>query len=339
MKTFSLNNWRRNIFGIVLSCACLGFILWQINMEEVWGATSHFQWSYLFAGVASLMFGYTMRIVRWSSILRAAGAKVSPTICAAPFLGSIALNNILPARLGDVIRALIFPSAINVGKITATGSLIIERLVDLTTLLACLLIGLILNSKTQLPIWMANTAISLAIVGGISLILIFLFSAHLSRKCAAIANHFTSKQNTYWNRFFVTLRDLLESVNAMSRVPVLISVFTISMLVWAGETGLFWFLLKGFELDTGPAMAITVMAIVTLSTLIPSSPGYVGPFHLAAYAAIAMLGGTRGQAASFAVLSHLGIWLPGTLVGSIALLANPQLFSGIKTKAELTSQA
>jgi len=57
------------------------------------------------------------------------------------------------------------------------------------------------------------------------------------------------------------------------------------------------------------ALAVTIMAIATLSTLIPSSPGYVGPFHLAAFFAIKILGGSAEQATSFAVLAHLSVWL------------------------------
>jgi hypothetical protein len=39
-----------------------------------------------------------------------------------------------------------------------------------------------------------------------------------------------------------------------------------------------------------------------------------------------MLGGSSAQAASFAVLAHLGVWLPTTLAGGIAILVNPGLF-------------
>ena len=73
------------------------------------------------------------------------------------------------------------------------------------------------------------------------------------------------------------------------------------------------------------------MAIATLATLVPSSPGYVGPFHLAAFAGITFLGGTNEQAASFAVLSHLGVWVPTTLAGAVAIASTPDMFRGLRT--------
>lgn len=327
------HNKHRNFIGILISLLCLAFIATRIDLDDLRIAFVDFQWAYLFLGVCSLAGGYAMRIARWSVLLNSAGAQISPIACTAPFLGSIALNNVFPMRLGDVVRALVFPSAIGVGKVTATGSLVMERLVDLMTLLVCLMIGLVFSSKTQLPDWMASTALSLAVSGGIALALLFFYSDKLSLWCADLASRSSIGCHPNRVRLFTTLRDLLDSFDAMSRLSVLVTLFALSMLVWIGEAGLFWSLLQGFGFETGPEVAIVVMAIATLSTLVPSSPGYVGPFHLAAYAAISMLGGTPGQAASFAIVSHLGVWLPTTLVGILAILLNPQLFSGLKTEA------
>jgi glycosyltransferase 2 family protein len=324
-----LKNWRRNLFGIAISCACLGFIAWRINLDDVLQSISLFRWPYLFWGLLSLSGGYTLRIVRWSTILRAAGADISSVACISPYLGSIALNNVLPMRLGDVVRALVFPSAIGVGKATATGSLVMERLLDLMTLLTCLVIGLAISSKVQLLDWLASAAVSLALLGGFALALVFFFSGILSRWCSRLIDGAWVNGHDRRIRIIMALTNLLGSFEAMSRLPVLISLFVLSMLIWVGEAGLFWALLHGFGLEAGLETAVVVMAIATLSTMVPSSPGYIGPFHLAAYMAISMLGGTPGQAASFAVLSHLGLWLPTTLAGAVAILVNPQLFSRV----------
>lgn len=323
LSTSYFINWKRNALGLFISCACLGFIVWHIDLDELVGSISGFQWGWLLFGLLSLSFGYLMRIVRWSCLLRAAGANITISKCAAPFLGSIALNNIFPMRLGDVVRALVFPSAIGIGRITATGSLIMERLVDLMTLLTCLAIGLALTTKAHLPDLMVGTVVFLAISGTAILMLFFVFSGRLSRRFGYWADkveYFKHKQRLN------VLKDMLQGFNAMSRLRVLIMLFVLSMLVWAGEAGLYWAILWGFGLDVGAGGALVVMAIATLATLAPSSPGYVGPFHLAAFSAVIMLGGGADQAASFAVLAHLGVWLPTTIAGSLAILLHPQLF-------------
>jgi len=326
---------KRHFIGIVITCICLTFIVVQIDLDELRAALSQFKWPYLFLGVASLAAGYVMRIFRWWVMLRAAGADIRPMACAAPFLGSIALNNVLPARLGDVIRALVFPTAIGLGRVTSAGSLFMERLVDLMTLLACLALGLVFSTFTNAPEWVGRSAIGLALTGGITLALMFLFSGHVANWCGRMADDHHSSDRKLRVRIFATLRDLFRGLAAMSRLPVLIALFLLSLLVWAGESGLFWALLQGFGFDAGPAFAVSVMAITTLSTLVPSSPGYVGPFHVAAYAAVSMFGGTPGLAASFAVLSHLGLWLPTTIAGVLAILFNPDLFRLLRNKPAL----
>ena len=305
--------------GLLISVACLAFIAQRIDFDEVAKAFRRFEWHYFAVGILSLAFGYAMRILRWSSILNAAGARVSFRMCAAPFLGSIALNNVLPLRLGDVVRALVFPASIGVPRTVATSSLVMERLVDLMTLLMCLAVSLYVGRYLNVPEWVKESALLLASLGSVTLIAIFFLSGAIARRLAGMPS-----------ALLKTVAALLNGFDAMSRLPVLLLVFGLSLLVWIGEAGLFYSLLLGFGLDATPAAATIIMAIATLATLVPSSPGYVGPFHLAAFAGISLLGGTNEQAASFAVLSHLGLWVPTTLAGAVAIALVPNMFKGLR---------
>lgn len=311
--------WISLTLGICISVACIWFIVQKIDFEQVKIAFERFEWRYFAAGVASLAFGYAMRILRWSKILNAAGSSVTFRQCVAPFLGSITLNNVLPLRLGDVVRALVFPTSIGVSRTTAASSLVMERLVDLMTLLICLALSLALSRHIAAPEWLKETAMSLAIAGTVVLVAIFLLSGAIAARL----------ENSPKKPIRATVL-LLKSFEAMSRTPVLATLFSLSLLVWLGEAGLFYSLLIGFGLPATPTAAVIIMAIATLATLVPSSPGYVGPFHLAAFAGIALLGGSNDQAASFAVLSHLGLWVPTTIAGAIAIASAPKMFGGLR---------
>jgi uncharacterized protein (TIRG00374 family) len=322
--------WLRNAFGILLSISCLVIVAYRIDFKEVLDAIVHFRWSWLVPGVGLLAFGYAARVVRWSVLLNAGGAHVSPLNCTTAFIGSIALNNVLPMRLGDLVRALVFPGAIGVRRIVATASLVMERLVDLMTLLVCLVAGVAVTDSVSLPSWLINTSQFLSGFGLLGLALLFLFSGALAK---IVERKAATLKKGHWNKALSHLIELLSGFDAMSRPSVLVKLFLLSVAVWAGEAGLFWSLLWGFGLNATVVTAFVVMAIATLSTLVPSSPGYVGPFHLAVYAAVVMFGGSSTQAASFAVIAHLGIWLPTTVAGAIAILFNPQLFSHAKVAA------
>src|SRR3569623_1296924 len=287
--------YKHTLLGVVISCVCLWFIAAQVDPANVWAAVSHFQWPYLLLGLLSLALGYAMRILRWCLLLRAGGARVSDVACTSTFLGSIAH-------------------------------------IDILTLLTSLAVGLAFSNLAQLPSWLEGTAVSLAVLGASAFALIFFFSEALASRCAHFSGCAESRPRL--GRLLFKLQDLLGNFTAMSRLPVLIVVFIQSLLVWLGEAGLFLMLLVGFGFNTGLEVAIVVMAITTLSTLVPSSPGYIGPFHLAAYTAMTMLGGTSEQSTSFAVLSHLGVWLPTKLGGALAIFFNPRMIGGLKRKLE-----
>jgi uncharacterized protein (TIRG00374 family) len=314
--------WLKHAIGLAITVLCVVVIARMVNLNEVLDALEHFHWPYMVLGIAFLAFGYCLRIRRWSMLLSATGVPITFRNCVAPFLGSIALNNILPLRVGDVVRALVFPTAMGVSRTTATSSLLMERLIDLMTLLCCLAVGLFAIQSAVVPPMIANSAVSLAITGGIVLAAGFLFSGAIARQLDRQASTRTGKVVNVLG----TVASLFEGFAAMARPRALLLTLLISMLVWVGESGLFYFVMLGLGLPATPLMALLVMAIATLSTLVPSSPGYVGPFHLAAFAAISLVGGTAAQAGSYAVLCHLALWLPTTLAGAVAILIRPGLF-------------
>jgi uncharacterized protein (TIRG00374 family) len=318
----------RQVLGVGISVVCLVLVFRKVDFEQLKLALENFKWHFVALGLASLAIDYAMRIQRWAVMLRAGGAKVSGWNCAAPFLGSITLNNVLPFRAGDLVRALVFPAAIGVRRVTATASLLLERLVDMLTLLLSLGIGLSLSPVAKMPEWLGRSVTALAIVGVIALVLIVTLHRPIVRLLVHIESRLLQRNVAKLANVFAVIAQLTRDIGEMSRPRTLLTLVLLSMVIWIGETGLFWAVLRGLNIDSGFPAALTIMAVATLSTLVPSSPGYVGPFHLAAYSAAVMLGGTAAQAASFAVLAHLGLWLPTTLAGGIAILAKPALFKG-----------
>ncbi len=312
--------------GWVISIACIAFIFYKVDLNGVLRALEQFRWSLIGLALLCLIFGYSMRIARWTVMLRATGNAVRFRQCAAPFLGSIALNNVLPLRVGDIVRATVFPAAIGVPRSAAIGSIVMERLVDLLTLLCCLAVGATALQSAQLPRWLTDGAIVLAGVAIGTLFAIFLFSPTLERWLTTAAR--SDRASPLVARVVHECASLLASFRRMSSGRTLAVVFLLSFFAWFGEAGVFWSLIWGFGLGGGLLDGLMVMAFVTLSTLVPSSPGYVGPFHLAAFAAITLIGGGDETATSFAVLSHLMLWVPTTLAGGLAMLLRPQLFRG-----------
>ncbi len=321
----------RILSGVLVSAVCLAVIMIKVDASELQRELSRFNWWYLAAGIGSLCLGYVVRIARWSMLLSAGGAVVSFVQCVAPFLASIALNNVLPLRAGDVLRALVFPRAIGVSRTNATASLLVERFLDLAILVCCVTGGMALVNQLPWPDWL-RSALSVAILGCVVIVCLAI-AARALPNFASTAHGRRMGRESRFAMIGNVARSLLERIGAMSSPRVLAGAVGVSTFVWIGEAGLFLALLRGVGLDANAYGAVLVMAIATLATLVPSSPGYVGPFHLAAYMATTLLGGTPAQAASLAILSHLGLWLPTTFAGGVALLLRPDLIVATRSSA------
>lgn len=319
----------RSIVGWLVSAGCLALIASKVDLAGAAEALRRFSWPFLLLAFAGLAFGYAIRIVRWALMLRATGTPVSPLQCAAPFLGSIALNNVLPLRAGDIVRGTIFPAAIGVPRAAAISSIIMERLLDLLTLALCLAVGGSVLGEVHLPQWLVNGTILLATTGALALLGVFLFSGGIARllfrqALQRNADDLLAKGLTAGAAF-------VDGFRHMSALRPLLAVFMLSLLVWLGETAAFHFVIAGLGVQLPLEAALLVMAFVTLSTLVPSSPGYVGPFHLAAFSVMVLLGTSEEIATSFAVLSHLALWVPTTVAGGIAMLLRPEIFRAARS--------
>jgi len=76
--------------------------------------------------------GYTMRIYRWWRMLRSVRAKFS--VCARVLMTSLAANNILPLRIGDVMRIFTYAGDLNATPSIVLSTVILEKLLDVFTL-------------------------------------------------------------------------------------------------------------------------------------------------------------------------------------------------------------
>ncbi len=330
----SYRRWVKTGIGIAISIACLVFIFSKIDSRALVQALESFKWPLLGAGIMALGFDYTLRIVRWKIMLQAAGAKVSFSRCAPAFLGSMALNNLLPLRAGDIVRALVFPASLGISRATSTASLVLERLVDLLALLACLGIATALAGGHQIPDTQQHWITLISAAGVAALVAAIALAAPIAQMLAALSNQQNRSNRPRLALISSQLSQLMASLAEMARLRILTIVGGLSLLIWLGEAGLFLALLHGFGLVATPQAALVIMALATLATLIPSSPGYVGPFHLAAFSAVILFGGSEAQAAGFALLTHLALWVPVTLAGVIGMVATPDLFRRPPAKEE-----
>ena len=200
----------------------------------------------------------------------------------------------------------------------------------------CFTIGVFAIHKIEIPSALKISAITFACIGCLFLVVGYLFSKALSKFFFKLANW--SKPDQLLGKAYQIAGSLLYNFNAMSRPKTLLSMLLVSGVIWIGECGLFYCISIGANIKVSPIQALFVMSVATLSTLLPSSPGYVGTFHMAVFTAISLIGSSEIQAGSYAIIVHLALWLPTTLAGALAIWTYPNLFKMKKLEAEEVKQ-
>lgn len=313
--------------GLLLSAVFLYATLATVPFAKVLDALGGAKPQWIAAAFGCIALAYLLKIYRWTIMLRSLGAKVGISDTAAPFLGGVAFNNVLPLRAGDVIRVVAFQRFTGVPAAGQLGSLLLERLLDLFVLMAFLFATVSFWQITALDEGLLAGA-RLAALAVAAAIVMFVAAPRL----IGLVVGWTEDRLPKLRPAGEALLRLSGAVSALSRPLFLARVVALSVLAWLAEGSAF--LMVGLALGVAPTVpaALLAVSIGTLSTIIPSSPGYVGTFHFFTAKAVAAFGAGAIGAAAYAILIHALLWLSTTACGFLLLA-----LSGFGTKGAATA--
>src|SRR5205807_4492351 len=95
----------------------------------------------------------------------------------------------------------------------------------------------------------------------------------------------------------------------------ILRTLSLSVAVWFMEGTVFLSVALALRMAVNGAMPFLSLSMSTLSTLLPSSPGYIGTFDYFAMQSLMLFDMPAQQAVAFAIIVHLMIWIPPTAVG------------------------
>lgn len=327
--------WLRSVVGLFLTIIFLWLLLKGINTQAFSRAFSSLSFFHILLALMFLTIAYSLRIYRWWLMLHAQTPELQFRSCIWPFLTSIAVNNVVPFRAGDILRVVGFRQQLRSPRVRIFGTMIIERILDLTALLSFFFIGLLglpEDSFSQEFIFAATCIAGLGILG---IVLIIVFSPWL-KKMIKLCSHqpFFIRRNlsASLNQHGQNLMATLILIRSPKRLLVLLSV---SILSWLSEGAVFATIAVAMNAVSQPLAPWFSLGTGTLATLIPSSPGYVGTFDYFAAQGLEAFGATTDISVAFALTVHLLLWLPLTATGLIYLIVHNKqvwvLLSGRQT--------
>jgi hypothetical protein len=306
------------VLGIAVSLVCLWLAMKDVRPIEVWVALRRADYVGFIALMVLTIFAFWLRALRWRWLVTTPKPLSLDSLFSATMIGFMA-NDLLPFRLGEFVRAWALGRREGIPKTTVFATIVVERVVDMITLLAIFGIALLLH-----PIPTHTTAgrlthegAKLLLVGSaaltVFLVVIERWPKLLGWFLDQIARRAPGKGG---ERGVQMLQHFVEGLSLFRDVPRLLWVFALSMVMFGvvafGLSVSMW----SFRMDTVPWHGGLIMLVVTaIGIMVPAAPGYIGTLNVACWAGLALFSVGKDLAAPFSWFYWAGQWIPVTGVG------------------------
>ncbi len=286
----------------------------------------------LLVGAVVYFLAVAVIALRWQYLLRA--VQLIPLfpltqIVAIGYMG----NNVYPLRAGEALRIYLLRRNFQVPVARATTTVVVERVFD-----GLVMLSFILFSLTQIDIESQEviTVVTFALPLFVTAMLIFLFLAAqpnlLRRLIQLIVGFMPEKLGTILAGIS---EDIIAGLEGLRSPVYLVGTVISSFVTWGIEAVVYWIVMFAFGLELSYPVALLVVGTVNLAGLIPASPGQVGVYEFFVSTVMGAMGVPLALATTYAVVVHIVIWLPVTLVGFFFLIRQGMSWSDITHAQEL----
>lgn len=327
------------LLGIAISAICLFLLFRKIDFGKMADAFASMDYRYLAPALVLTFVSYYLRAVRWKFLLAPIKSTRLANLFPSTLIGYMA-NNLLPARLGELVRAHSLGQKEGIGTSAVFASLVLDRLCDGFTVLLVLLVTFF---TIRLPAGMERVQHGLVTGGYVTFtlyvsVLSFLFL--LRWRTEFTLDMVTRVLHPLSPRLAGRAGDALGSFISGIRIPSGISgmlgVAATSLLVWTTAIWPVDLMLRSFGLFLPATASMFIMVFLVFAVMVPASPGFIGTHHIACVTALSAFEVGSEKALSIAIVIHAMGFFPVTVVGLYCLWRDKVSISsmGVNTNEE-----
>ena len=291
----------KKILSFAVSLICLYLAFRQVNFSDISATLSQGKLLYIVYAFGITGFTFLIRSIRWNTLLGHPSSYTIHHFSSATHIGYF-LNNILPLRAGDLVRAKLLSNHDTTIKMSyVIGSLVGEKIIDLWMigLFTMVLVGF---GYTDV----LGTQFTLILVGAYCLSSLIIFGRH------TISNKLL--------QYFPVLENFIDGYKLVSKNKLRLGMW--SILLWTTFVVYVSITLQsiGIVLDIQQVLGLTILSSIVTS--MPLAPAAIGTYHLAViYCLNSLYGIDLEKAQSAAIVMH-SIFLVYTIIlGYIYLLS------------------
>lgn len=322
--------------GLLVSLLFLWLALGNLKPDEFFASLQDVQPVWILAATV-VYFGAVLVIsLRWQFLLRPIQAIPLLSLASIVCIGYMG-NNVYPLRAGEALRIYLLKRNHGVPVPRSTTVVIVERVFDGLVMLAFIFTALLMvQTKSDV---INNVAVFSAPLFFIAMLVFFILAAQpdlLRRFVRLITRLLPGRLHKIAEHLS---EEIIHGLEALRSPVNLIGAAITSFLSWSIEAGVYWIVMHAFGFDLPYAAALLTVGTVNLAGLIPASAGGFGVYEFFVTTVLTTLGIAREAAAAYAIVVHLVIWLPVTLVGFVLLTRMGMGWTALAQAEELEARA
>lgn len=306
----------RSAVGLAVSLVSVALVLRVAEPAETAAVLGAAQGPLVALVVALVAGDVLLRSTRWHRLLRPVAPLPWITVVRFAWIGFLA-NAVLPARLGEVVRSVLLGRHAGISRTMVLGTVVVERVIDLVVLVGLAAVGVLVAGTRSISTELVVTGVSLAALLVLGLVAVVALRERVAgtRLTGLVAR---------MPRIAALAARLADGLAVVRDRRAVAAAVVLSLAAWAVGSVAWWVGAAALGVTLAPGDAVLVMAVVSLSTAIPSGPGYVGSWELAAVTALGFLGVDASTALAVALLVH-GVVLGVTVAGGLVAIVLPAL--------------
>jgi uncharacterized membrane protein YbhN (UPF0104 family) len=294
------------VVGVPVSLVFLWLAARNADLGEVRAALAESDVGLVALAVLAMAGVYTGQAARWRAVART--PRVSTARFSEMVVSGVAVNDVLPGRVGDLLRARWLQVAARIPAGRALASVFVDRAFDVVALVAFLLVSLPFVASAE---WLSRI-----VVGGVVLLgLVGLVVA----SARVYTRHRPRERTARRGLVRRVARDTLEGLaDPVGRVRA-VGLGVASLGIWGIWAVAAWLVARSVGIELSPVELVFVTAVINLGVAIPSSPGFIGTYQWLGVSALALFDVPTEQALAFSILMQAVWYVPTLLVGGALL--------------------
>ena len=324
---------QKKLLHIVLPWLVTGIALYfafrGIEFESIIDHLSNAEPGWVALAALATASSYLMRAYRWRYFFIKQVMKYWEA--AAVLILGFFMNNILPARAGELIRAHAGSRISGESRTAVLATIASERLVDgLTVSLMFVAFSSGLGDP-NLSHGLLYVSAAFAIAA-LCVIMVLVFRNKVFSLVERVHRRFNDRASSFVLERVRVFIDGLTPLFMPSRLP---AVVFLSAAIWFIELSVYFFIVRAFDTSLSLPLCVLFLAAVNFSSLIPAAPGGIGVIEAVASAVLVSVGVERERALTMALCQHviqyLVVGIPGLMImffwkrrfGSAQTLSDP----------------